>query len=424
VKSIITIGLTLSLILSGCGESQSKKTEQTTYVEELKSFESRVVSPVYTDTDLHTLVTHNNEFALNIFNTLDINSSENIFISPISISTAFAMLYLGAVGETKDEIQEALRFTQSDDVFFPTYNFLDSQLNNEYNATNLFQESNAIWPQSGLSIKENYLDTLMQHFGASVYTQDYISNPDLARQNINTYVGDKTNNKIQELLSEGSITELTRIVLTNTVYFKGDWKHTFNVEATSEANFTLLDGTTTNVDMMAQREQFLFLKDENISAVELPYVTEENSMLIIMPKRENWAKYINSFDVEKYTNIQESMELELVDVKLPKFSFTSPAYKLVDNFKILGMQQAFTSNANFSNMTSENLTISNIVHKTYLDVNEQGTEATAATAIVIDVSALPVEVREININRPFICIIKNIATKQILFVGTIVNTGQ
>lgn len=409
------------VLLNGCtSSSDDKSNDEAILVETVKSTLNRDLSPVTDASNLDLLVKRNNAFAFDFFNELQKSENGNLFISPISISTALAMTYAGADGQTKSEMANALHFDINDTELFSSFNALDMALNVESNESNIFDEVNTLWPQKDYPFKESYLDTIMLHFGASLYPQDYVNNPDQARETINAFVQQKTRNRITNLLQPGDVTSQTRLIITNTVYFLAEWKIPFDEEETEKELFYNLDGETTSLDMMQNTSDYLYSEENGYQAIELPYINGLTSMLVILPEEGMWDDFLDEFNVSEFNTLLSSMQMKSIDLKFPKFTFTTPRYNIVENLQNLGMEQAFSGSADFSRMSSEQLTIDKVLHKAFISVNENTTEAAAATAVVIgDIAADPTEIKTMYVDRPFLFMIKDTTYNQILFMGYI-----
>ncbi len=397
MKEIIT-ALVGAMLLVGCN---STTTEQNEIISKLQ----RDLEPKVSDTELKQLVNDNNKFAFSLYQNLD-SSEENTFFSPISISHALMMTYEGAGGETKAEMKTALGLTLDDTRVHEAFNKLDLGLNVN-DETHIFKIANAIWPEKSFKFEQNYLDTIMVNYGASLKTLDYANSPEVSRKEINSWVEDKTEDKIKDLIPEGAINSMTRMVLSNATYFKGEWEHTFNPDQTEKGFFNDIE-----TDFMNQTEVFPYYEDDNLQAIKLGYKTGKSSMVIFLPKVDNLTP--TAF------NIEDSFERYRVTLKMPKFEFTSASISLTDTLKTLGMKSAFNSNeADFSFLSrSDSLYISDVLHKAFIKVDEQGTEAAAATAVLIATTGFE-EAPSVNLtlDRPFIYQIIDNETKQILFMG-------
>ena len=252
---------------------------------------------------------------------------------------------------------------------------------------------------------------------------DFISAPEKSRITINDWVSNQTEGRIEDLIPQGVIDALTRLVLTNAIYFNAAWLNPFNEDLTTDGTFYLPDGSETVVPMMSQTESFGYLDGDGYQAVELPYDGSELAMVIMMPDSGKFGTFEDSLDIEKVGAIMDGIESKQVALTLPKFEFESE-FSLADTLAAMGMPVAFSGAADFSGMTgTKELLIGDVLHKAFVSVDEAGTEAAAATAVVMELTAVPEEPIEVTIDRPFIFLIYDIETEAILFLGRVANPG-
>ena len=389
--------------------------------------------------DLGKLVTGNTAFAFDLYQSLS-QESGNLFFSPYSVSLALAMTYAGARSTTEEQMVETLHFTTlGQDRLHPAFNALAIELagwgedsaskqETEEEKKDRFQLhiANALWGQDGYGFLPAFLDVLAENYGAGVQTADFIDAPERARMMINRWVSDETEERIEDLLPPGSITPLTRLVLTNAIYFNATWKYRFDERSTYDCLFTLLDGSRVTVSMMEQIKRFKYVEEKEYQAVELPYVGDELSMVVLLPTADRFEKFSQELNAEQVRDIMNSMK-DTGDIHLymPKFEYTSE-FNLKATLADLGMPDAFVfGTADFSGMdASRELFIGDVFHKAFVSVDEAGTEATAATAVVVDwycVSPPPIRV---SIDRPFIFLIRDIGTGTILFMGQVMDPSR
>jgi serpin B len=391
------------MLFVGCDSTTSKQSET-------KSKLQRELNPVVDQRELKELVDGNNEFAFSLYHELN-QENKNSLISPISISHALIMTYLGADGKTKDEMKTALSLRVDDSRIGDTFNKLDLELNVD-DQDHILQIANAIWPSNDLLFEERYLDDIMLNFGAGLRTLDYKKDPEGSRVVINDWVANKTKNKIQDLIPKGAIDSLTKIVISNATYFKGKWEYPFDEENTQKGVFN----DTIDVEYMNQTEIFPYYEDENLQAIKLRYKTGKSAMIIILPKDGSKP----SLSKELFQKIDDGFEKYSVTLKMPKFKFTSNPMSLIESMKKLGMSRAFSNKADFSKISKNaDLYISDILHKTFIEVDEYGTEAAAATAVLIKTTGIIEGVLSANmtIDKTFTYMIIDEPTKQILFLG-------
>lgn len=397
----------------------------------VQSNQPRDTSPSVAQSDLATLVDGNNVFAFDLYHEVS-GSDGNIFYSPYSISLALAMTYAGARNETENEMANVLHFTLAQDRLHPAMDSLDLALrsrgqgaqgtNGEGFKLNI---ANAIWGQDGYQFQQAFLDVLAENYGAGLRIVDFQSAPEQSRLTINNWVSDQTTNKIKDLIPQGFITTGTRLVLTNAIYFDAAWASPFDKHQTQDGAFHLLTGSDITVPMMRQTEAVNYAEGDNYQAVEIPYDGNELSMVIFLPKSGQFDSFEASLNSQTVNSIISGLSSEEVALTMPKFQFDS-SFSLKSTLSAMGMPQAFQPEvADFSSMTgNQNLFISDVVHKAYISVDEAGTEAAAATGVIVGTTAAPVGTTQFTLDRPFIFAIRDIATSTILFIGRVENPAQ
>jgi serpin B len=340
------------------------------------------------------------------------------------------MTYAGAAGDTAKQMSTALHFTLPQAQLHPAFNQLALDLASRgQNAKGTNGKSfslniaNALWGQQGYKIQPAFLNTLAQNYGAGMNLLDFVNSPEDSRVTINNWVSSQTNNRINDLLPQGSIDSLTRLVLTNAIYFDAAWQDPFAKESTHDGTFNLLDGSTVTVPMMNREGGYSYIKDTGYQAIELPYDGNEIAMDIIMPDTGKFTTFESAMTAEKINGIIGSIQNSFMALTLPKFSFDS-SFSLKSALSALGMPIAFSeTNADFSGITGNtDLHISDVVHKAFVAVDEEGTEAAAATGVVIGLAAMPQY--SMTVDQPFIFLIRDLQTNSILFVGRVLNPGQ
>ena len=393
-------------------------------------FNNTPVSPQANDTEateegINKIVEANNKFALDIYSQIN-TEGKNIFFSPYSISTALSMTYEGARGNTAQEMSDTLYIPAEDEVRRPAVAAVYNHLNKE-EALYKLHTANAIWPQKDYNILEEYKGIVKDYYVGKATNLDFKNQTEQSRQTINSWVEDKTNNKIKNLFAKGSLTSATRLVLTNAIYFKGDWAQQFDKKNTKEESFTVSEGNTVEVPMMSKtgdEAEFDYTETKNLQVLELPYEEEELSMTIFLPKENNLSYLEENLNLENIKEWKDNLRERRVDVYLPKFTLNTK-YNLNDSLKKLGMPSAFSANADFSGMTgSKDLFISLVVHQAFIDVNEEGTEAAAATGVVMKETAAPINIPVFKADHPFIFMIQDAKNQEILFMGKIVNPAS
>jgi serpin B len=385
---------------------------------------------------LETLVEANTEFAFALHREL-VSGSEgaNVLTSPHGVSVAMAMLYAGARGETEAAMADAMRYGLPQDELHPAIEELSATLDRRADdagdlglldrlrgreAAFELSVANALWGNGDYTYRESYLDTLEEHYGAGLRGVDF-ADP-ATRAEINDWVAGETNDRIEELLPEGSIGPDTHLVVTNAIHLLADWAKQFDPEDTAEGEFTALDGSTTRVPMMRQTAEFPVAAENGVSLVELPYVGEELSMVVIVPDGERVAfeSFEARLDAGRLGGLLWGLETSEAEVVLPRFEFAFDAH-LNDALSALGMADAFDPDrANFEGMTDVEVAIADVFHESYIAVDEAGTEAAAATAGSMDESAPP----RVVADRPFLFLIRDRSMGAILFLGRVGDMGE
>jgi len=392
---------------------------------EVKSDKSRLEAPSLDEARVPELIDGNTAFALDLYRQL-FDQSHNLFYSPHSISLALAMTHAGARGNTERQMADALHFQLAQERLHGAFNALDQALasrGQEVEKDQRFQlnVANALWGQQDFAFLAAFLDTLAENYSAGMRLVDYQSAPEAARQTINEWVEQQTKSRIQNLLPAGSITPLTRLVLSNAIYFNAAWMHPFEESATKDGDFYLLDGETVTVPMMRQSERLGYYEGEGYQAVELPYIGGEMSMVILLPDASTFDAFALGMDAEQLREIVERIASQQVMLTMPRFEYDS-GFELKKALMSLGMVEPFSMAADFSGMTGKpELFIDDVYHKAFVAVDEEGTEAAAATAVVMQLTAAPAMSVEVTVDRPFMFLIRDIETGAVLFLGHVVN---
>lgn len=455
-KNIFMVAFVLLLVFTSCripGQSQVTSRSKDSMpsqdqlipvinVETLQSDKQRQISPQVDPADLNALVNGNNEFAFDIYQRLKATDG-NLFYSPYSISEALAMTYAGARGNTEKQMAAALSYDLPQNQLHSAFNSLDQDLDcrskgdpepfgNKGYQLNI---TSAIWGQKGYRFSQDYLDVLAMSYGAGMHPMDFQGDPETSRLTINKWVSYQTKNKINDLIALGTIDPLTRLVLTNTIYFNAKWLHPFKESETQDGIFYLLDDSNISTPMMNVEDYFDCYKGEDYQEIELPYDNRQNSMVIVVPESGKYKEFEESLNAEKVDSILQDLTYSrinppdgsslIVDVKMPKFKYEYEC-GLRKTLSAMGMPDAFEDGkADFSGMTDEEgLFIGDVIHKAYVSVDEKGTEATAATAVrMVGDSGAPKVPIQFTIDRPFIFLIRDTQTGTILFVGRVLNPG-
>jgi serpin B len=368
------------------------------------------------------VIEENNRFAINLYSQYK-SEEGNIFFSPFSISTAMAMVYEGAEGKTAKEIKSVFGFPKYDNSRRNQYSTLLSEINKKDKKYTL-NTANALWAEQDFNFLDNYLTTVEKYYGGKTTNLDFKNDWEASRLIINNWVEDKTNNKIKDLFPEGSINPLTRLVLTNAIYFKAEWLKQFDADKTRDMNFRVNPDKSIKVPMMQRTDGksiFNYTQNKDLQILEMPYAGEDLSMLILLPFNNDIEVLENSFTIEKLTEWKKSLRKRRVKIYIPKFKFETK-YFLKETLGDLGMPTAFTNLADFSGMTgTKELEIDKVIHQAFIEVNEEGTEAAAATGIAMVVKSIPPPTPIFKADHPFIFIIQQNETGNILFMGRVNN---
>jgi serpin B len=379
--------------------------------------------------DLQTQREGNTAFACELYARLKGAGDANVFFSPYSISTALAMTSAGARGETDAQMVKALHFEPDPAKRHAAFAAMEADLNAVQKEGRVkLSVANSLWPQQGYPLLESFLKLTKQCYGASVTPLDF-REPEPARTTINTWVAEKTNQKIKNLMPAGTLDAMTRLVLVNAIYFKGNWSSPFKSEATQDAPFRLPSGRSVQAPLMFQKKHFKYGANDDLQMLEMPYAGGDLSMLVLLPKKaDGLAALENNLTTANLATWTQQMGLPEVSVYLPKFKMTCK-FGLNDTLQSMGVTDAFNpGKADFSGMDGRrNLFISAAVHKAFVEVNEQGTEAAAATGMAMGMTALPMRPIEFRADHPFLFLIREKSTGSILFVGRVTNpkvTGE
>ena len=422
MKKIVPVLLAAAVLLVALPSCQPA------YGQEVKSNARRVTVPEVSQVELATLVGGNNQFAFDLFQVLR-EGDGNLFYSPYSLSVALAMTYAGACGETEKAMAEALNFTLSQDKLHPAFNSLGLQLQQRENKTNILQRlftddvkgfhldiANAIWGQEGWSFLQSYLDTLAQNYGAGMRLLDF-QDTEKSREIINDWVSDSTAGKITGLIEEGKLDPAAVLVLTNAIYFNAMWANPFDKGKTKDGTFhTLKEGDVT-VPLMHRLTGFKYSEGDNYQAIELPYDGGELSMVVILPEAGQYSEFERSLNANMVNEIFSNMKSDAVNLTIPKFEFES-SFALKEALTQLGMGVAFGRTADFSGVDgTHSLWLDDVVHKSFVTIGENGTEAASASAVYLISGQGP----SMCIDHPFIFLIRDIQTNSIIFIGRVLN---
>jgi serpin B len=375
--------------------------------------------------DVKDLVKDNTEFACKLYGQLR-DKKGNLFLSPYSISSALAMTYAGARGETADEMARALAFTLPPDRLHPSFGFLTAQFNADEKAKRDYQLSvaNALWGQKGFGFLPDFLQLTRTNYGAGLRDVDFVGATEQARKKINAWVEKETQDKIKDLLQPGVLTVDTRLVLTNAIYFKGFWADQFKKKATRTEDFKTSATASVKAPLMHRTGDYKHFDGGDFQALELPYKGNELSMVVLLPKKvDGLPEFEKKLTGANLTGWLGRLRKQEVVVTLPRFK-TTREFMLKEPLQALGMKRAFVAGgADFTGMSGtegKRLFISAVVHKAFVDVNEEGTEAAAATAVVV--SILSARITPVfRADHPFVFLIRDNRSGSVLFMGRLTN---
>lgn len=370
----------------------------------------------------------NNLFAFNLYSQLSKQEPGNLFFSPFSISTALAMTYAGARNETEKQMRDVLHFNVEQKGFHADYrNYLDA-IEADTGKDLVLEIANSIWVENSCKIRPSFSEIVKDEYNSVSKNVDFARHTEETRQEINSWVENKTHDKIKKLLAKGMVKSSTKLVLVNTIYFKAKWESPFNAAATRKAIFHQSDSVNDSASFMNKAGYYKYYRDSILQALEIPYYNGKISMLILLPNKVNGiSKVENAWDETYYSKIIRSLS-DTSDIRLsvPKFKITLESILNIP-LSEMGMPIAFSGNADFSGIASGRLSIGVVIHKAFIDVNEQGTEAAAATAVGIMLTSTgPPRTPPIPFiaNHPFIFLIKDNATGSILFMGKITDPAK
>jgi serpin B len=375
------------------------------------------------------VVKGNNQFAIEVYGRLPVRASENVFFSPYSIYTALAMTYAGAASETEKQMATVLHFNMSQAELPQAMARLRSSLLADMKEGYRLRIANRLWGQKGYEFLPQFLETTRRDYGAELGILDFVQNTEAARQEINGWVEKQTEENIKDLLTPGVLTPRTRLVLTNAIYFKGNWQEKFSKEATQDAPFHVSAEKEVSVPLMHQTHQFGFRESDDLQVLEMPYAKGELSMLILLPKQvEGLSRLEKRLTPERLQEWTKELRRQKVIVYLPRFKLTSQ-FGLKETLQAMGMILPFDDRkADFSRLSpGEGLYISAVVHKAFVDVNEEGTEAAAATGVVMMPLAARVSPEQpptFRADHPFVFLIRENQTGSILFMGRVMTPKE
>ncbi len=443
------LAVVLILTLTACQPASEPETppadaaaQASLLADEMQAAEEREESTMLDESDQNRFAAGNRDFALAAFQRLlaSPEATDHLLISPHSILSALAMVYAGADGDTREQMRETLRFTLDEPALHVAFGTLDealaerAQVEREDEARG-FELSvvNRLWGQHDGGFLPEYLELVERHYGAGVELVDFESDPDGIRGQVNEWVEEQTRDRIQDLLPEGSVDQETRMILVNAIYFLASWQDAFEEEKTRDQSFTTGAGTTVEVTMMHRTGHMPAHVGEGTIAVSLPYVGRDVSLLALMPAdaESDFDAWLAGMDQGAFDAVVAGLERKRVALDFPKFTGGS-SFRLSELLQHMGMPLAFSrTEADFRRMNGvgpgvigQSLYIDEVFHKTFIDLDEAGTEAAAATAVVMmRLTAITPEddPLEIRFDRPFVYAIYDHPTETILFLGRVLN---
>lgn len=375
--------------------------------------------------EVRSVAASDNQFGLDLYARLRDGKADNLFCSPSSLATALAMVHAGARGETAEEMARALHFHLPPEKLHPaigdllaTWTAADKEPGFQLSV------ANRLWGQKGSHFMPEYLELTRAHYGAELAEVDFLHRAEPAREQINAWVEKKTEGKIRDLIARGALGASTRLVLTNAIYFKGTWSEPFKKEATQTAPFHVSATRKVDVPLMYQSKRFRCWEGDGLKALALPYKGGSLSMLVLLPDAIDQLPELEAkLTTENLALWRSKLAPRQANVHLPRFQLTAE-FELSQMLRSMGMARAFTrGQADLSGMSSEEeLYLSAVVHKAFVDVNEEGTEAAAATAIGVKTAAVfnPARPLEFRADHPFVFLIQDDRTGAVLFLGRLI----
>ena len=417
----------LAVFLTSCSSSSTTPSNEAGPGALVESSKPRITSPDATADELNQLATDNAAFAWDFYREAA-TPGENLFLSPYSLSVALAMTWAGAKGNTETEMADAMHFTLAQDRLHNAFNALDLELQKRAKAGSAdaplpfrLNVTNAIFGQVGFGFLEPFLDTLAQDYGAGIRLMDFVNETEASRLAINQWVSERTEQRIDELLAPGILDTMTRLVLVNAIYFTASWAEPFEEAATLDSAFRRLDGSEVMVPTMHQSVETVYGEGQSFQAAELPYDGQQLAMLVLVPDEGTFSQFEQTLSANKVDEIRAGLSYHMVDLAFPKFSFRSSVPAKAP-LQALGMVEAFDAGkADFSGMTdTAPLFVQNVVHQAFVAVDERGTEAAAATAVISGATSAPPPAT-LTVDRPFVFAIIDRTTGATLFVGRVLD---
>jgi len=391
--------------------------------------EKRVFTPAddtnATAEGVDQLVESLNDFSFEFYKEIIESEEGNVFFSPYSIFVALSMAYEGAGGNTSDQMQSILNVLQNDSTTLGSFGRLYNLLNQNQDGYTI-NTANAFWAHQDYKFLDEYLGLLQNFYMAEANELDFAKNVEAA-DIINSWIEDQTNDKIKDMIDPSILSDYTKLVLTNAIYFKGLWSNPFNPDNTYVADFNLATDETVDVNMMksdSENSDYNYTETDDLKILELPYSGNELSMILILPKENNISAAESALDAENLASWKVSLFGQEVDVEIPKFKFEKK-YTLNDLLIEMGMVEAFQPGiADLSKMDgTHDLFISKVLHQSFVEVNEEGTEAAAATVVTVELTAV-LDPIEFIADHPFVFLIQHKSTGAILFMGKVMDPTE
>jgi len=392
----------------------------------IQSSKPRVTSPDVTGEELGRLAADNADFAWSFYREI-IKPGENLFFSPHSLSVALAMTWAGTRGTTETEMADAMRFRLGQERLHVAFNGLDLELSSRAESASenaplpfTLNVTNALFGQTGYRFLDAFLDTLAEHYGAGMRLMDFVEATEESRVAINAWVSEQTNERIKELIPQGIITTATRLVLVNAIFFTASWADPFDETNTQDQPFKRLDSSQVSVPTMRKTIDAVYTAGNGFQAAEIPYDGQQLAMLVVLPDQGQFEAVESTLSATRVSEIRGALSRHTVDLSLPKFSFRSNVPSK-EPLKALGMVEAFGGNADLSGMNGTGgLFIQDVVHQAFVAVDEKGTEAAAATAVIVGETSAPPPAT-LTVDRPFIFAIIDRPTGATLFIGRVLD---
>jgi serpin B len=377
-------------------------------------------------TDLSAVASSNKQFAFDLYRSINTSDQgKNIFVSPFSVSTALAMTFEGSRGNTRKQMATVLHLNLPDSDRQAGFSALLAAVNGGQGKSYKLEVANALWGQKEYKFDASFTGAIGKFYGGGFYAVDFAGDTTGSVRRINTWVDEKTAGKIKDLVHPGDVNQLTRLILTNAIYFKGSWAAPFEKIATRTEPFHVSATETVQAPMMHRAGPFKYAKEDTLAAIELPYAGDEMSMIAILPGGDidKLGEGLTSDEIDR---IRKEMRSEQVDVSLPRFKIEARSL-LKDELAKLGMPDAFDKSvADFSGITgNRTLYLSSVIHQAMVEVNEEGSEAAAATGVTIRTMMARAPARLVfRADRPFIFMIVHNPTGSILFMGRLSNPSN